>query len=175
MKIKIKKLNENAVIPKYAKDGDAGMDLVATSKVYDEYGNISYGIGLAFEIPTGYVGLLFPRSSNAKKDLILSNSVGVLDSGYRGEISFRFKPSPIIADNTYSKKGTIGTNSDKFDKIMLPHGYNNDDYEYGFEEYSVGDRIGQIIIIPIPSVEFELTEELNDSERGEDGYGSSGK
>lgn len=80
MEVKIKKLNENAVIPTYAKDGDAGMDLTATSKSFDEYGNVVYGTGLAFEIPKGYVGLLFPRSSNAKTELFLTNSVGVLDS-----------------------------------------------------------------------------------------------
>ena len=77
MKVKIKKLNENAIIPQYAKHGDAGMDLVATSKEYDKNGNVVYGTGLAFEIPEGYAGLLFPRSSNAKQDLLLSNSVGV--------------------------------------------------------------------------------------------------
>lgn len=80
MEVKIKKLNENAIIPTYAKEGDAGMDLTATSKSFDEYGNVVYGTGLAFEIPKGYVGLLFPRSSNAKTDLFLTNSVGVLDS-----------------------------------------------------------------------------------------------
>ena len=80
LKVKIKKLNENAVIPAYSQDGDAGMDLVAISKSFDEDSNIVYGTGLAFEIPKGFVGLLFPRSSNAKKDLILSNSVGVIDS-----------------------------------------------------------------------------------------------
>ncbi len=91
MKVKIKKLHKNAIIPQYAKSGDAGMDLVATSKSYDKHGNVVYGTGLAFEIPKGFVGLLFPRSSNAKKDLLLSNSVGVLDSGYRGEVMFKFK------------------------------------------------------------------------------------
>lgn len=80
MDIKIKKLNENAVIPRYAKDGDAGMDLTATSKYYDENGNVCYGTGLAFEIPDGYVGLVFPRSSLCKKDLSLSNAVGVIDA-----------------------------------------------------------------------------------------------
>ena len=80
LKVKIKKLNENAVIPTYIQEGDAGMDLVATSEYYDNDGNIVYGTGLSFEIPKGYVGLLFPRSSNAKKQIILSNSVGVIDS-----------------------------------------------------------------------------------------------
>lgn len=80
LKVKIKKLNENAVIPAYSQYGDAGMDLTATSKSHDDNGNTCYGTGLSFEIPDGYVGLLFPRSSNAKKDLLLSNSVGVIDS-----------------------------------------------------------------------------------------------
>lgn len=80
MKLKIKKLHPNAVIPQYAKLGDAGLDLVATSLTLDEDNNLVYGTGLAFEIPTGYVGLLFPRSSNSKKDLILANHVGVIDS-----------------------------------------------------------------------------------------------
>lgn len=91
MEVKIKKLNESAVIPTYAKHGDAGMDLTAISKEYDGNGNVIYGTGLAFEIPENYVGLLFPRSSNTKKDLILGNSVGVIDSGYRGEVILIFK------------------------------------------------------------------------------------
>ena len=89
MKVNIKKLNENAVIPSYAKAGDAGMDLVAISKEYDDHGNVVYGTGLAFEIPEGYVGLLFPRSSNAKMDLLSTNAVGVIDSGYRGEVMMK--------------------------------------------------------------------------------------
>lgn len=80
MKVKIKKLNENAVIPSYSKQGDAGMDLVATSKIFDKYGNVEYGTGLAMEIPEGHVGLIFPRSSISKKDLALTNAVGVIDS-----------------------------------------------------------------------------------------------
>lgn len=80
MKVKIKKLSPNAVIPQYAKQGDAGLDLTATSKEYDEHGNVVYGTSLAIEIPPGYVGLLFPRSSNAKYDLLNTNAVGVIDS-----------------------------------------------------------------------------------------------
>ena len=89
MKVKIKKLVENAVIPKYAKPGDAGMDLTAISKVYDEFGNTVYGTGLSIEIPENHVGLLFPRSSIANNVKVLTNSVGVLDSGYRCEIIFK--------------------------------------------------------------------------------------
>ena len=97
MQVKIKKLNENAVIPKYAKDSDAGLDLVATSIVNQTYDQITYGTGLAMEIPKGFVGLVFPRSSIRNTDLSLSNSVGVIDSGYRGELQATFnKKDPSV-------------------------------------------------------------------------------
>lgn len=174
MLVRIKKLVAEAVTPRYAKPGDAGMDLTATSVHFDAEGNIVYGTGLAFEIPRGYVGLLFPRSSNAKQDLVLSNSVGVLDSGYRGEVFFKFKPSAFFADDDYSKPGEIGKVSDTFDYTLLPHGFNQDS-EYGFQAYEVGDRIGQILILPYPRIEFRETQELSPTERGDGGYGSSGK
>jgi len=92
MIIKFKKLYENAITPAYAKEGDAALDLTANSmSIKDEYWE--YGTGLSFEIPEGYVGLLFPRSSISERGLMLCNSVGVLDSGYRGEVSFRFTGS----------------------------------------------------------------------------------
>lgn len=140
MNVKIKKLHTDAVIPSYAKEGDAGLDLVATTMLYDDYGNLSYGTGLAFEIPKGYVGLVFPRSSNSKKDLWLTNSVGVIDSGYRGEVTFKYR-------------------------------------QVDLEEriYQIGDRVGQLIIMPYPYIEFEEVEELSETERGCSGYGSSGK
>ena len=137
IKVKIKKLHPDAVIPKYAKEGDAGMDVHAISRmVYDDF--IEYGSGLAFEIPKDHVCLIFPRSSVSNKKLSLSNSVGVLDSGYRGELKFRF-------------------------------------YKHGSYEYGVGDRVGQIMIIPFPRVVVEEVESLGESERGEGGFGSSGK
>ena len=75
MKIRFKKLNENAVMPTKAHASDAGFDLTATSRMYDNNNCYVYGCGLAVEIPEGYVGLVFPRSSIANKDLLLSNSV----------------------------------------------------------------------------------------------------
>ena len=85
MDIKVKRLTEKAVIPAYQKPGDAGLDLTCTSVSIKE-GKIIYGTDLAIEIPEGYVGLIFPRSSIHKFQLSLANSVGVIDSGYRGEI-----------------------------------------------------------------------------------------
>lgn len=92
MDVKIKKLDPKAVIPKYAKPGDAGMDLTAISLTYDEdHDSYIYGTGLAIEIPEGYVGFLFPRSSNRKTSSYMTNHVGVIDSGYRGEIIITYK------------------------------------------------------------------------------------
>ena len=97
MKVKIKKLFAESIMPVYAKPGDAGLDLIAVSKeVIDnnDCGYVEYGTGLAIEIPDNHVGLLFPRSSISKTGLILANSVGVIDSKYRGEIKVRFKAIP---------------------------------------------------------------------------------
>lgn len=140
-KVKIKRLHKNAVIPSYSRQGDAGMDLVATSRFYDDFDNVCYGTGLAIEIPEGHVGLLFPRSSISKTDLTLRNSVGIIDSGYRGEITF------------------------KFNNILMS----------SCEPYNVKERIGQLIIMPYPTIEFEEVEELSTTERGAQGFGSSGK
>ena len=90
MKVKMKKLHPDAVKPKYAKESDAGMDLVATEIISNTTFQVTYGIGLAIEIPDGMVGLIFPRSSIRNTELILSNSVGVIDAGYRGELQATF-------------------------------------------------------------------------------------
>ena len=87
LQVRIKKLVPEAVVPGYASPGDAGLDLTATSAEFDAAARkLKIGFGLAAEIPPGHVGLLFPRSSVHKTGLTLSNGVGVIDSGYRGEI-----------------------------------------------------------------------------------------
>lgn len=142
MKVKIKKLVPQAIVPTYANRTDAGLDLTATYiKVEDhhDYGFYEYGTGLAIEIPEGYVGLIFPRSSISNTGMMLANSVGVVDAGYRGEIKLRFK------------------------------------YIKGTKAYDVGDKIGQLIIVPYPPIEFEEVEELSSTDRGEGGFGSTGK
>ena len=90
MKVKIKLLNNQATKPKYAKESDAGLDLVATSIIENTSFQITYGLGIAMEIQEGMVGLVFPRSSVRNTELILSNSVGVIDAGYRGELQATF-------------------------------------------------------------------------------------
>ena len=142
MIVNFKKLNKKAVTPSYAKDGDAGLDITAISRdivITGDYEYIEYGTGLAFEIPVGHVGLLFPRSSISKKEVLLANAVGVVDSGYRGEITFRFKRMA-------------------WDSNL----------------YNVGEKIGQLVVIPYPQIQLEEVKELSETERGSDGYGSSG-
>ena len=141
--VKVKRLHNNAVIPSYSKIGDAGMDLTAVD-IEETVDYVSYKTGLAFEIPKGHVGLLFPRSSNSKKDLLLTNSVGVIDSGYRGEVELRYKRIKAdFADNV--------------------------------KKYEIGDRVGQIMILPYPNVYMTEVPELSDSQRGTGGFGSTGK
>lgn len=156
MRIKVKKLHENAVIPKYATSGSAGMDLVATSITVDEFGSLVYGIGLALELPKGYVGLIFPRSSVSNYPLSMKNCVGVIDSDYRGEVTVKFG---LFAHKFVEKSnGRIVADSCGSGHI-----------------YGVGDRVAQIIIIPYPEIEFEEAEELSETDRGSGGYGSTGR
>ena len=143
MKVNIKRLHPNAVIPTYAKEGDAGMDLVATSVISETHTQITYGLGIALEIPNGFVGLVFPRSSIRKTRLQLSNSVGVIDSGYRGELQATFNKITTTLENQKN-------------------------------DYKVGDRIAQIMIIPYPSIDFQEVEYLSNTQRGEGGFGSTG-
>jgi len=143
MVVNFKKIKPDAVTPSYSKQGDAGLDMTA-NWIYkcDKY--VEYGTGISMQIPYGYVGLLFPRSSITNHDMLLKNSVGVLDSNYRGEIKFRFID--------------IG-----------------DDYDKEYNIYEVGDRIGQLIILPYPAIELKEVEQLSSTERGDGGYGSTGK
>lgn len=142
--VKFRKLVSEAVTPQYAQDGDAGMDLTATSfRVSDTF--MEFGTGIAVEIPHGYVGLLFPRSSITKSapGVSLKNSVGVIDSNYRGEILVRFE----LPYQGYVKQS-------------IP---------------VVGEKVAQLFIIPYPRVHLEEVQELSDSNRGEGGFGSTDK
>ena len=167
LEVKIKKLHKDAVIPKYETVGSAGMDLTAVCKEYDVNGNICFDTGLSFEIPEGFVGLIFPRSSLSKKDLMLTNSVGVIDSDYRGSVSFKFKPTLCYADYTPKSDEDFKESSDY---IATPQIVDNDIIH---EDYSIGDRIGQIIIVPYPKVSFVEVDELSKTDRGTGGFGST--
>lgn len=164
MDVKVKKLNAEAVIPQYANSTDAGLDLVATSReVHLVAGKdyVEYGTGLSIEIPEGYAGFLFPRSSVSNIDLILANSVGVIDSGYRGEIKLRFK-CPANYEGVKYNHGKALALEDQ-------HGV------FYKQIYEVGDKIGQLVIMPIPKINLVEDESLSESQRGTGGFGSSGK
>ena len=144
MRVNIKKLHPEAVIPTYAKMGDAAMDLYAVEKgEADAHNNMVYKTGIAVEIPKGYVGLIYPRSSISKTNHMLRNHVGVIDSGYRGE-------------------------------IMLKFGWFSQADKEPSEVYDKGDRIGQLMLLPYPQVEFTEVESLSNTERGSGGFGSTG-
>lgn len=143
MDVKFKKLHEDAKIPSYAHDTDAGLDLTAVSftQEFDKSNKLVlvYHTGLAVEIPEGYVGLIFMRSSVSNKSISLTNAVAVIDSGYRGELLLKYK---------------ITTDS-------LP------------TIYQPGEKIGQLIIIPYPKINPIEAEELSSSDRNEGGFGST--
>ena len=113
--VKVKKLSDNAVIPSYSKVGDAGMDLTITREIENTSYSVSYGFGISMEIPKNFVGLVFPRSSVRNQDLILSNCVGVIDSGYRGELQATFKKTNGLDSFKY-KVGERGAQI-----IILPY------------------------------------------------------
>ena len=140
LEIKFKKLVETAKCPTKAHPTDAGADLTAISREWNEELKCwIYGTGIATEIPEGYVGLIFPRSSIRKYTLAQCNAVGVIDSHFRGEIMVSYKPTSDTQ------------------KI-----------------YEIGDKIAQLIILPYPEVSYTEVENLSETDRGENGHGSSG-
>lgn len=154
MKVPFKKLHPDAVPPSYAQHGDAGMDLtpVSVEEFFNDAGEelLRYHFGLAFEIPEGYVGLIFTRSSICMKtSLALTNSVGVIDSGYRGEVTAVFRDM---------LEWTMETG------VIYPVG-----------KGSHCKPIAQMVILPYPTVELEEVSELSETTRGANGYGSTDK
>ena len=173
MKIKIKKLNDKAVIPTYAHATDAGLDLTATSIKHDFGKDVFiYGTGLAVEIPEGYVGLLFPRSSNRNTEAYMTNHVGVIDAGYRGEVMVCYKnrTATVIRDNL-ANVITDFYETQPYNVENMP----DDGRRVIKAPYEVGDRIAQLIIIPYPHIEFEEVDELSATDRGANGHGSTGR
>ncbi len=141
MIVRFKKLYPGAMAPLRATEGAGGFDLTATDVRADTDNMVyRYFTGLAVEIPAGHVGLIFPRSSVFKTGHVLANSVGVIDSDYRGEIQLVYRPNR---------------------NMPCP--------------YNIGDRIGQLVIVPIPAVQYVEVDELSDTARGTGGFGSTNK
>jgi len=147
--LSVKKLRGDAIIPTRAKEGDAGYDLYSVEDVVILPGESKLvSTQVAFEIPPGYVGLIWPRSSMSVK-LGIDVLAGVIDSGYRGEVGVcLLNTNPYITD-TQAHDNAV--------------------------QISKGERIAQILIQQLSGLELKEVDELSDSERGETGFGSSGK
>lgn len=153
LKVKFKRLNENAKLPMYATKGAACADVVATEIINKDSYNVTVKLGFATEIPEGYKGVVVPRSSFTQKGWVMQNSPAQIDSDYRGEWMLKFQALTFDAIST--RHGLID---------LLPNGF----------PYEVGDRVAQVYFEKIEQAEFIETDELVSTERGDGGFGSTG-
>ena len=140
--IPIKRLTNNAAIPAYAYEGDAGMDMRATESVtLQPFERAMVPTGVAIALPEGYAGFVLPRSGLASKHGIsIVNAPGLIDSNYRGELK------------------VVMVNTDPHDAFTI----------------EAGDRVAQLVVMPVPAVTFVESDTLSETVRGEGGFGSSG-
>lgn len=157
IQVKFKRLVPEAQIPKKANPSDSGFDLTAVSdpEVSDD-GYIQYHTGIVLELPEGYEGQIRCRSSISKYHLILANCLGTIDSGFRGEILVRFRPVQNFFDQGIAQDFYAGKPPD-------------------YKLYKKGDRIAQLVILPLPQIELMEAESLSETARGAGGFGSTGR
>jgi dUTP pyrophosphatase len=153
MKIKFRRLNENAVVPVFATKGAACADVVATEIVKQDSYNVTVKLGFATEIPEGYKGVVVPRSSFTQKGWVMQNSPAQIDSDYRGEWMLKFQSLTFDA---------VSTRHNLID--LLPEDF----------PYEVGDRVAQVYFEKVEQAEFVVVDDLESTERGEGGFGSTG-
>lgn len=153
IKVKFKKLHENATIPQRADELCGGWDVTCTEIIKKDDDFVVCKLGFALEIPEGYKLTLVPRSSFTKYKWILQNSPGLGDASYRGEYQYRFRAIPVSVERELD--WTAGMQYSKF-------------------PYKVGDRIGQIYLEEVIPIEFEEVEELSSTDRDAGGFGSTG-
>lgn len=162
--IEFKKVNPDAPTPKKAHPTDAAYDLCAMEDVTLMPGEWKMvGSGIAMAIPEGYCGMVYPRSGLGCKGLVLKNTVGVIDSAYRGEIKltlFNNNPTHVWM---HRESSVLGTNTTEIvpNKDVVIHVHK-------------GDRVAQLRIELVPDTELVEVEELPDSDRGEGSFGSTG-
>lgn len=170
--VKIKKLHSDAVLPMYAKPGDAGFDFVAVEDVIIQPGETAkVRTGLAMAVPTGYEVQVRPRSGiSSKTKLRVSNSPGTVDAGFRGEICVLMentnrRPEKLNANNTGAFMAkSINNEVVRTEKTAVEGSY----------IIRSGDRIAQGVLAAVPIAQFEIVDELDETERGTGGFGSSG-
>lgn len=159
IQVKIALLSALATLPTYGTEMSGAMDIVATSKHYDDQGNTVYGTGISVEPPAGYQGFIFPRSSISKTNLTLNNAVPLIDNDYRGEIILKFTNRSMenVAPHV---------------RLNLVEGFIQLD-----GEYEVGDKIAQILFLPVPVINWNVSkvEDLSTTGRGSGGFGSTDK
>ncbi|MEH7458495.1 deoxyuridine 5'-triphosphate nucleotidohydrolase [Bacillus pseudomycoides] len=175
LRVKVKKVNEAAELPKYAREFDAGFDLVAVENVVIEPGETKViPTGLAFEIPPGYEMTVRPRSGISRKTT-LHVALGTIDSGFRGEVG-------VIMKNLKAPILYIPQGEDELYQLNcnLLHDINGEGVQFcdqlpkGSYYIRKGERIAQGIIAPVETACFVETDELSESERGAGGFGSTG-
>lgn len=163
--VKVKKLIEDSLLPTKANKGDAAYDLYIHS-ILDKGYYYEIGTGISMEIPEGYAGYLYPRSSIYKYNLVMSNSVGIIDSGYRGEIKAN------LYKNYYNQ---FYVNLLYYIKLILLYLRLDEYFKLNaILSYRKYDRALQIEIKPINQINFIESDSLSDSDRGKGGFGSSG-
>ena len=183
LEVKFKKLNEKAIIPSYAHDGDVGMDLTAISVEYDADNDLYiYHTGLAFESDYHYGMFLFPRSSNRKTEAYLCNHVGIADSAiYRGEIMLCFKNRTSLRQIALESRTIAFFNAIEDGKSVEEATKESVDAWFEafknpmlFAPYKEGDRVAQMVVLPYPDVKLKEVENLTETDRGSGGFGSTG-
>jgi dUTP pyrophosphatase len=170
VQIKVKRLHDDAVFPKYAHEFDSGFDLVAVEDVIIEPGQTEkVPTGLTFAIPAGYELQIRPRSGiSSKTKLRISNSPGTVDAGYRGEVcvlidNISIEPDPEIVEPSKYVLTVDGT-------FIYGDGKERPVGSYLIRK---GDRIAQGVLAEVPHAVFEEVEELDETERGTGGFGST--
>jgi dUTP pyrophosphatase len=181
--VNIKRLHPDAVIPKYAKPGDAGFDLVAIGDVIIEPGETALvKTGLAFEISEGYELQIRPRSGVSLKTK-LRVQLGTVDSGYRGEIGVivdniacstyeyeNYGDGPVVEIVRHNALHTIdGTGDSPLGNVLTEH-----TYPVGTYIIRKNDRIAQGVLSAGPTATFTEVDSLDETERGDGGFGSTG-
>lgn len=184
--IKIYREDKTQPLPIYSKENDACMDIYATKIEYDS-NNDKYIVytGLHFELPEDYEMEIRPRSSNTKTEYYMPNSPGTLDAGYRGELLIIFKNR--ISNDVINCIGYFGealnsivkiNNFDAYEAVTKAHDIYKNIVNNNKFPYKVGDRICQILIRRREKIKLHEVESLDDlskTDRGDKGFGSTGK
>ena len=170
-------LNDGTEMISYAHEGDAGLDLCSTEDVTLLPGQWQMvGSGVSMAIPKGFVGLVVPRSGLGCKGLVLKNGPGIIDSGYRGEIKM-----PLYNNNpthvwlkSYNENLSQMLRRSIYDLLLRPCTNRGNVSAKGTIHVHKGDRVAQLLIVPVAQASFVQVDTLDESERGQDGFGSTG-